>query len=49
MFVSFRWSAEAGAPKTGSPQIHVMLAEYTYSESPELVCSIGYACFHKLH
>ncbi|KAH7547957.1 hypothetical protein JRO89_XS14G0044300 [Xanthoceras sorbifolium] len=30
------WSVEFGAPKLGSPEIHVMLAEYLYSESPEL-------------
>lgn len=32
-----RWSMEFGAPKTGSPELHVMLAEYMYSESPEMV------------
>ena len=32
-----RWSAEFGAPRNGSPEIHVMLAEYIYSESPEVV------------
>ncbi|TXG49611.1 hypothetical protein EZV62_025486 [Acer yangbiense] len=30
------WSVEFGAPRLGSPEIHVMLAEYLYSESPEL-------------
>ncbi|KAF9676723.1 hypothetical protein SADUNF_Sadunf08G0032600 [Salix dunnii] len=29
------WSAEFGAHRNGSPEIHVMLAEYLYSESPE--------------
>ena len=33
----FRWSAEFGAHRNGSPEIHAMLAEYLYSESPELV------------
>ncbi|KAG1371522.1 putative 40S ribosomal protein S7 [Cocos nucifera] len=33
---AIRWSAEFGAPKNGSPQLHDMLAEYLYSESPEL-------------
>jgi hypothetical protein len=33
----FRWSAEFGAHRNGSPELHVMLAEYVYSESPELV------------
>ncbi|KAL5733407.1 hypothetical protein ACOSP7_032746 [Xanthoceras sorbifolium] len=33
---AIRWSVEFGAPKLGSPEIHVMLAEYLYSESPEL-------------
>lgn len=33
---AIRWSAEFGAPKYGSPQLHDMLAEYLYSESPEL-------------
>ena len=37
-FFSFlRWSAEFGAPKSGSPELHAMLAEYMYSESPEVV------------
>ncbi|XP_072980051.1 protein GET4 [Typha angustifolia] len=31
-----KWSAEFGAPKNGSPELHDMLAEYLYSESPEL-------------
>lgn len=33
---AIKWSAEFGAPKNGSPQLHDMLAEYIYSESPEL-------------
>lgn len=32
-----RWSMEFGAHRNGSPEIHDMLAEYTYSESPEVV------------
>jgi hypothetical protein len=32
-----RWSAEFGTSKNGSPELHVMLAEYIYSESPETV------------
>lgn len=35
--LSFRWSAEFGSHRQGSPEIHDMLAEYLYSESPELV------------
>lgn len=37
LFFSFRWSAEFGAHRNGSPELHVMLAEYIYSESPEPV------------
>ncbi|URE34931.1 hypothetical protein MUK42_30010 [Musa troglodytarum] len=33
---AIKWSSEFGAPKTGSPQLHNMLAEYLYSESPEV-------------
>ncbi|KAK6234065.1 hypothetical protein QUC31_006471 [Theobroma cacao] len=33
---AIKWSAEFGAPRNGDPQLHVMLAEYIYSESPEL-------------
>lgn len=32
-----RWSAEFGTSRNGSPELHVMLAEYIYSESPETV------------
>ena len=32
-----RWSAEFGASRNGCPEMHVMLAEYIYSESPETV------------
>lgn len=32
-----RWSAEFGAHRIGSPELHDMLAEYIYSESPEAV------------
>ena len=28
---------EFGAHRNGSPELHVMLAEYIYSESPEVV------------
>ncbi|KAK7846489.1 golgi to er traffic protein 4 like protein [Quercus suber] len=30
------WSVEFGAHRSGSPEQHVMLAEYIYSESPEV-------------
>ncbi|XP_074573064.1 protein GET4 [Curcuma longa] len=33
---AIKWSIEFGAPKNGSPQLHDMLAEYLYSESPEM-------------
>nr|CAD1839860.1 unnamed protein product [Ananas comosus var. bracteatus] len=33
---AIKWSAEFGDFKNGSPQLHEMLAEYLYSESPEL-------------
>ncbi|KAF6160792.1 hypothetical protein GIB67_035993 [Kingdonia uniflora] len=33
---AIKWSAEFGAPKNGSPELHDMLAEYIFSESPEL-------------
>lgn len=33
---AIRWSAEFGAPRNGSPELHNMLAEYIYSESPEV-------------
>ncbi|XP_077213780.1 golgi-to-ER traffic-like protein isoform X1 [Tasmannia lanceolata] len=33
---AIKWSAEFGAPRSGSPELHDMLAEYIYSESPEL-------------
>lgn len=33
---AIRWSAEFGAPRNGSPELHIMLAEYIYSESPEV-------------
>lgn len=32
-----RWSAEFGAHRYGSPELHDMLADYMYSESPEVV------------
>ncbi|XXG39811.1 hypothetical protein AAC387_Pa01g0676 [Persea americana] len=33
---AIRWSAEFGAPGIGSLELHYMLAEYIYSQSPEL-------------
>ncbi|KAK8542207.1 hypothetical protein V6N12_014810 [Hibiscus sabdariffa] len=33
---AIKWSAEFGASRNGDPQLHVMLAEYIYSESTEL-------------
>lgn len=33
---AIKWSAEFGARKSGSPELHDMLAEYIYSESPEV-------------
>ncbi|XP_061373934.1 protein GET4 [Gastrolobium bilobum] len=33
---AIRWSAEFGANSSGSPELHIMLAEYIYSESPEV-------------
>ncbi|XP_021897915.1 Golgi to ER traffic protein 4 homolog [Carica papaya] len=33
---AIKWSLESGAPRNGAPELHVMLAEYLYSESPEL-------------
>ncbi|WOK95841.1 Golgi to ER traffic protein [Canna indica] len=33
---AIKWSLEFGAPRSGSPQLHDMLAEYMYSESPDL-------------
>ncbi|GFP80543.1 golgi to er traffic protein 4 homolog [Phtheirospermum japonicum] len=33
---AIKWSIEFGAHKSGSPEIHDMLADYIYSESPEL-------------
>ncbi|KAG0462983.1 hypothetical protein HPP92_021459 [Vanilla planifolia] len=33
---AIRWSAEFGASKSGCSELHYMLAEYIYSESPEL-------------
>lgn len=41
LFFSCRWSAEFGAPRSGSPELHIMLAEYIYSESPEVVSLSG--------
>ncbi|KAJ4845886.1 hypothetical protein Tsubulata_026852 [Turnera subulata] len=32
---AIRWSTEFGADRSGSPELHVMLAEYIYAESPE--------------
>ncbi|XVE92591.1 hypothetical protein REPUB_Repub01dG0111700 [Reevesia pubescens] len=33
---AIKWSAEFGAHENGDSQLHAMLAEYIYSESPEL-------------
>eukprot|EP00262_Sarcandra_glabra_P010166 TRINITY_DN250_c0_g1_i1.p1 TRINITY_DN250_c0_g1~~TRINITY_DN250_c0_g1_i1.p1 ORF type:complete len:328 (-),score=51.64 TRINITY_DN250_c0_g1_i1:132-1115(-) len=33
---ALKWSVEFGAPRNGSPELHDMLAEYIYSESPDL-------------
>ncbi|XP_059628257.1 protein GET4 [Cornus florida] len=33
---AIKWSSEFGAPRSGSPELHNMLAEYIYSESPEV-------------
>ncbi|KAA8539355.1 hypothetical protein F0562_026047 [Nyssa sinensis] len=33
---AIKWSAEFGAPRNGSPELHEMLAEYIFSESPEV-------------
>ncbi|GMG99376.1 hypothetical protein Nepgr_001216 [Nepenthes gracilis] len=33
---AIRWSVEAGGDKNGTPELHDMLGEYTYSESPEV-------------
>ncbi|KAK8651348.1 hypothetical protein V6N13_140953 [Hibiscus sabdariffa] len=33
---AIKWSAEFGASRNGDPQLHVMMAEYIYSESTEL-------------
>ncbi|KAK7277296.1 hypothetical protein RIF29_18447 [Crotalaria pallida] len=33
---AIRWSAEFGANGYESPELHIMLAEYIYSESPEM-------------
>ncbi|KAH0856516.1 hypothetical protein HID58_084777 [Brassica napus] len=33
---AIRWSAEFGGPSTGYPELHAMLADYLYTECPEL-------------
>ncbi|TKY51550.1 Golgi to ER traffic protein 4-like [Spatholobus suberectus] len=33
---AIKWSAENGANNNGSPELHIMLAEYIFSESPEV-------------
>ncbi|RXI09093.1 hypothetical protein DVH24_023237 [Malus domestica] len=33
---ALKWSKEFGAPRSGAPEIHVMLANYIYFESPEV-------------
>ncbi|XP_031743588.1 Golgi to ER traffic protein 4 homolog isoform X2 [Cucumis sativus] len=37
---ALKWSMEFGSQRSGSPEIHIMLATYIYSESPE-VCYPG--------
>ncbi|XP_024971521.1 Golgi to ER traffic protein 4 homolog [Cynara cardunculus var. scolymus] len=41
---AIKWSAEHGPRKIGSPELHDMLAEYIYSESPE--ADMTRVCFH---
>lgn len=41
---AIKWSSEFGAHKYGSPEFHDMLAEYIYSESPEV--DMGKVSFH---
>lgn len=41
---AIKWSIEFGARKNGSPELHDMLADYIYSESPEV--DIAKVCFH---
>uniref|UniRef100_A0A2P2LTQ4 Golgi to ER traffic protein 4 homolog n=1 Tax=Rhizophora mucronata TaxID=61149 RepID=A0A2P2LTQ4_RHIMU len=41
---AIKWSAEFGGPRSGSPQLHAMLAEYLYSQSPEL--DMAKVCHH---
>ncbi|KAK9282621.1 hypothetical protein L1049_010839 [Liquidambar formosana] len=41
---AIKWSSEFGAHKSGSPELHDMLAEYIYSESPEV--DIARVSFH---
>ncbi|KAJ8568385.1 hypothetical protein K7X08_027918 [Anisodus acutangulus] len=36
MKAAIKWSAEFGAHRYGSPELHDMLADYMYSESPEV-------------
>ncbi|KAK7268189.1 hypothetical protein RIF29_20880 [Crotalaria pallida] len=33
---AIKWSAEFGTNSNGSPELHIMLAEYIYTESPEV-------------
>ncbi|XP_031129284.1 Golgi to ER traffic protein 4 homolog [Ipomoea triloba] len=41
---ALKWSSEFGAHKYGSPELHDMLAEYIFSESPEV--DMGKVSFH---
>lgn len=41
---AMKWSVEFGAHRNGSPDLHVMLAEYIYSESPEV--DMARVCYH---
>ncbi|GKA95932.1 Golgi to ER traffic protein 4, partial [Tanacetum coccineum] len=41
---AIKWSSESGSRKLGSAELHDMLAEYIYSESPEP--DMARVCFH---
>ncbi|KAJ0841505.1 putative tetratricopeptide-like helical domain superfamily [Helianthus annuus] len=41
---AIKWSADSGPRKIGSPELHDMLAEYIYSESPEP--DMTRVCYH---
>ena len=48
VFSCRRWSSETGPRKIGSAELHDMLAEYIYSESPEPVHLLYIFAGHKL-